>query len=480
MASLPAWKQRLLNQEAEQKRKQEEELKARQLKLAELGLKERPALPSKAGVPPSATLSATNATAPTAAPAATTPSAGESAAAQPKTKAGRKSSFTFWQERDKEAQELQSKAERDKKFGEIGRDTYAALLKTSFQVASLSSSRQSSARAPASSSSSSSGGGVAARVSNGVFGAVVPRRSDRTSGSAAGGDMRASLVGRADELESLLDTMVSDAVDQALEQPDALPIYDNSDPFAFKMAPPPMVSLTGEYANIKEDAEIEAMLASVGIHDVDLSYEVEMPQHAVEHVKARAATPPPPAEAQIAANLRDAMQFWRDCRSDPAAAAATLQTRRRAKHDGANLEFTFEGELAHMKTKEGTAATDGAIAELKKAATLPALVVSQKLCDACSSAYKTKQSGQTTDALEAARLVGRLKGAAKQITYRSKFSDPLEAIMAVFVDDGNSERSRRGILRMNTGAHGVCGIAWGADGQDHFLVVVVAESFSDL
>lgn len=405
-----------------------------------------PPLPSKEGVPVDALQA---------------PSAVAASSAAVSGKAPRKSSFTFWQEREAEARRL----ERDKKFGEIGRDTYAALMKASASVASLSASRQSSVRG-----SNTNNNSTSSRTTT----TAVVRSS---SSSSSGAPVRAS----ASELESLLETMVNDAAELAVLGDDDdggadLAIYDNSDPFAFKMAPPPMVSLTGDYASIKEDAEIEAMLASVGIMDADVSFELE-PAKVVAVAKPRAATPPPPAEARVPAELRDAVQFLRDCRTQPAAAAHTLQTKRRARHDGVNLEFTFENELAHMKTKEGAAATDGAIAELKKAPPLAPLVLSQALCDACARAYKTKRSGQTTDALEQARLVGKIRGAAKQVVYRSKFSDPLEALMAVFVDDGNADRSRRAIVRMDSGR--AAGIAWGRDELDHFLVLVVADSFAD-
>jgi hypothetical protein len=236
-----------------------------------------------------------------------------------------------------------------------------------------------------------------------------------------------------------------------------------------------MVSLTGEPQLSQDDAAIEAMLANLGTTMSDGTFVLDG-EPVYEFAPPKALTPPP-AEASVPATLRDAVQFLNDCRNKPADAAQTLLLKRRKRHDGQMLEFVFEGELAHMKTKEGAAGCDDAVAALKRATPVPSLVFSAALCDACDRAYEPKRTGKTTDALEIVRNNGRLRGTAQQMTWRGKFSDPLDAMMALFVDDGNSDRSRRAIMRLESARYG--GIAWGEDGQDHYLVVVLAESFAD-
>lgn len=254
------------------------------------------------------------------------------------------------------------------------------------------------------------------------------------------------------------------------------PVLDNSDPFAVDLPPPPMVSLTGEPHLSQDDAAIEAMLANLGTTMADGTFVLDG-EPVFDFVPPKQSLTPPPAEASVPSLLRDAVQFLNDCRDDPSNAAQTLLQKRRKRHDGVMLEFMFEGELAHMKTKEGAAGCDDAVAALKRATPVPALTFSAALCDACERAYEPKRTGKTTDALEVVRNMGRLRGTAQQMTWRGKFSDPLDAMMALFVDDGNSERTRRAILRLETARYG--GIAWGQDGQDHYLVVVLAENFAD-
>jgi hypothetical protein len=126
-----------------------------------------------------------------------------------------------------------------------------------------------------------------------------------------------------------------------------------------------MVSLTGEPQLSQDDAAIEAMLANLGTTMSDGTFVLDG-EPVYEFAPPKALTPPP-AEASVPATLRDAVQFLNDCRNKPADAAQTLLLKRRKRHDGQMLEFVFEGELAHMKTKEGAAGCDDAVAALKRA-----------------------------------------------------------------------------------------------------------------
>ena len=159
--------------------------------------------------------------------------------------------------------------------------------------------------------------------------------------------------------------------------------------------------------------------------------------------------------------------------------------------------------------------------------------MTKTLCDACESAYRPKSSYEPVDALESgtllfcfvlfffneiyssslnptiiillttnnnkARKAGRLRGASRQLLWRGKFSDPLDAMMAFFVvhfapfsfylnfvecfahnldqDDGNSDRSRRQYFRDEKFQY--CGIVWGKDGADWYLLLLLVEKFSD-
>ena len=151
-----------------------------------------------------------------------------------------------------------------------------------------------------------------------------------------------------------------------------------------------------------------------------------------------------------------------------------------------------------MKTKGGVKDCDDAIRTLRSARAVPALRLARKLCDACKSSYRPKASYEPVDALEAARKAGRMRGASRQILYRGKFSNPVsvdsgfycanarvispraakvDALDALLVDDGNQERTRRKMLLDSQFAH--VGMAFGKDGNDYWLLVVLCEKYSD-
>jgi hypothetical protein len=50
----------------------------------------------------------------------------------------RKNSFTFWQEKEAEKLEAERKAERERRFGDISRESYARLVIASNSIAKLS------------------------------------------------------------------------------------------------------------------------------------------------------------------------------------------------------------------------------------------------------------------------------------------------------------------------------------------------------
>jgi hypothetical protein len=71
----------------------------------------------------------------------------------------------------------------------------------------------------------------------------------------------------------------------------------------------------------------------------------------------------------------------------------------------------------------------------------------------------------------------RFVGVGRELVWRGKFTTVLDAVMAMAVDDGNADRSRR--LALLDARYRYAGVAYGIDGVDHYLVVLLLESFHE-
>jgi len=381
----------------------------------------------------------------------------------------RKGSFKFFQELDKKTKTppRPTPSDDEEKFANFGRESYRRILKASHQVERLSSRR------------SARGSRTSSRTSARTSGSVIRRGSNHSSAHS-----KAATAAASSETETTTDEGGDDELAQLTAEledsngnGDGDGDWFNQDPFAADLPPPAMVSLTGDPRGNEEeaDAAVDLMMAQMGLLDDNDTADV------LQSAAPRKATPPPPSAASLSGDELRAATLINEARTDPAALATLLTTRRRPRHkqDGAShvLEFYYEGQLAHLKVKEGVAACDEAVAHMNGARAKPRLTFSQRLCDACRTGYKKKSSYEPTDALEAARANGHLVGASRQIMFRGKNKDITDVILTLLVDDGNSSRSRRDMILDETFRY--AGVSWGEDGKDQYIVLLFCEQFSD-
>lgn len=78
---------------------------------------------------------------------------------------------------------------------------------------------------------------------------------------------------------------------------------------------------------------------------------------------------------------------------------------------------------------------------------------------------------------DAIEFLFRFVGNGRELFWRGKFTTVEDAVMTFVIDDGNRDRARRNALL--DARYQFAGVSYGKDNDDHYLIVVLLESFNE-
>jgi hypothetical protein len=149
---------------------------------------------------------------------------------------------------------------------------------------------------------------------------------------------------------------------------------------------------------------------------------------------------------------------------------------RRMQYDGLVVKLHDpNGPTVSLKTADGVAAVDAAIKALEGVKSSP-LKHEKDLTRAMFTAVR-KAAGAKPNAVADVASYGKVSGSARQIMYRGPIIDALDIVLALLVDDGEPQRTRRDAILADKFKHFGVAAACDETGKFNYCHIILISNF---